>query len=336
MLLLADLGALHALHPAYNARTALELADHLGATRFVLAGVSRGSWASGAWRDLDDPVLFALDEDRAPAEPLGPDWAWADAERQQLLEFLGQFARGKDRLRDAERLEAPLREALGRPLDAAGAHGPQLLAAVGDYHAGVTAALEEGPGTAHRARRLAEVARALAATDLEGAAVLAPLDDLPALLELPGARVPGAAELASFRPGEASRARALVDRAYRLEPEDDLEALARGLLALDGPPGSPLGRLALEARFAASGLYLAVGDLESARDLLEAVAGGQFDRPAYLPGFVLARLGQVRDLQGERERAVRAYTSALGLTWLPAEARRVAASGLAAPFSTSD
>lgn len=338
MLLVATLGALHARHPAYNARTALELARHLlareaGAGSLVLAGVSSSDWGSGAWRDLDDPLLFALDDDRLPVVALGPQWTWAEQERAQLSEFLGQFDRGRERLRQAARLEAPLREALARPLDAAAAHAPDLLEAVREYHAGLAATLDEGPGTAHRVRRLAELGRALAPAELEGAVVLAPLDDLPALSELPGARLPDAADLVSFRPGEASRARALVDRAYLLEESDDLDALARGLLALDGPPDSPLGRLALEARFAASGLYLAVGDLESARDLLEAVSQGQYDRPAYLPGFVLARLGQVRDLQGERELAVRAYLAALALAWLPAEARRVAEFGLAAPFA---
>jgi hypothetical protein len=59
---------------------------------------------------------------------------------------------------------------------------------------------------------------------------------------------------------------------------------------------------------------------------------GQFDRPSYLPGFVLARLGQVRDLMGERERATRAYTAALALQFCPLEAKEVAQRGLLEPF----
>jgi hypothetical protein len=47
---------------------------------------------------------------------------------------------------------------------------------------------------------------------------------------------------------------------------------------------------------------------------------------------VLSRLGQVRDLQLERDMAVRAYRAALGLAWLPLEARQVCESGLERPF----
>jgi hypothetical protein len=139
--------------------------------------------------------------------------------------------------------------------------------------------------------------------------------------------------LEGFKPGVASRFRAVVDRAYSLHENDDLDTLVHSLLELDGAADSALGRIALEARFAASGVYLAVGDLESARDLLEAVAMGQFERPAYLPGFVLSRLGQVRDLMNERQHAIRAYTAALALQWLPISAKTVAQSGLETPFA---
>jgi hypothetical protein len=259
---------------------------------------------------------------------VGPDWAWALAEQSQMLEFLKQFPAGRTRLQQAGRAEADLRDVLSKPLEAINVHGP-MLEVIREYQAATVAALEEGPGTAHRVKRLEVLKQNLAEIDLSNCVVLAPLDDLPALLELPNARVP---DLTDFKPGEASRFRSVVDRAYRLEESDDLNILVHALLELDGPPDGSLGRIALEARFAASGLYLAVGDLESARDLLEAVAMGQFERPSYLPGFVLSRLGQVRDLQLEREMAVRAYRAALGLAWLPLEARQVCESGLEGAF----
>ncbi|NJK46277.1 MAG: hypothetical protein HC933_20340 [Pleurocapsa sp. SU_196_0] len=152
---------------------------------------------------------------------------------------------------------------------------------------------------------------------------------MPALLEA-GLELP---DLNGFQPGDASRFRAVVDRAYRLEPDDDLDALVHGLLELDASADMVEARLALEARFAASGVYLSVGDLDSARDLLEAVSQGQFERPSYLPGFVLVRLGQVRDLMGERPRAIAAYRAALALAYCPLEARTMAESGLLEPFA---
>ena len=312
----------------FNAQTVLEIVRFIGASRVILTDVSPADWSSGAWRDLENPVLFALEDDRIPVAAIGPDWAWAVKEQAQMFEFLKQFPAGRTRLQAGARAEADLRDALSKPLEASVVHN-EMLEVIREYHTATTEALEEGPGTAHRVKRLEALTKDLGQLDLNGCIVLAPLDDVPALLELPNARVP---DLTDFRPGEASRFRSVVDRAYRLEESDDLNILVHALLELDGPPDSSLGRIALEARFAASGLYLAVGDLESARDLLEAVAMGQFERPSYLPGFVLSRLGQVRDLQDERDMAVRAYRAALGLSWLPLEARQVCESGLERPF----
>jgi hypothetical protein len=325
MIALAILGGLHAKAPLYNAQTVLELLEFIGAQHVQLAHVSAADWQSGAWRDRDDdPVLFALEDARISCVGIAPEWAWAEREHAQMQEFLNQFPQGKKRLSQAARLEQDLKTALEQPLDVATVHGT-LLETVKIHHQQLADILEEGPGTAHRMARLEKIAAAL---EPDGV-VLAPLDDLPVLLEM-GCRLP---DLTGFAPSEASRFRAIVDRAYRLEEADDLDALVHQLLALDAPADTVLARIALEARFAASGLYMAVGDWDSAQDLLEAVAMGQFERPSYLPGFVLARLGQVRDLQLERERAVRAYTAALALSYCPLEAKEVAKQGLIAPFA---
>ena len=329
VILLADLGPLHARNPMYNAQTVLEVMRFLGRTRAILTDSSAAQWSDGSWRDLENPLLYALYDEGTELTPVAEDWAWANQERDQMIEFLGQYAQGKARLRELAALEANLRDAVSRPLDASSVHGSELLEVVRAYHHVAQMLLEEGPGTAHRKLRLERLAERLERANADDAVVIAPLDDLPALLEIPGARLP---HLSGFQPSEPSRFRSVVDRAYRLEDADDLDALVHQLLELDGPPDSALGRIALEARFAASGVYLAVGDLDSARDLLEAVAMGQFDRPVYLSGFTLVRLGQVRDLMGERDHAVRAYRAALGLSWLPAEARATAQTGLQTPF----
>jgi hypothetical protein len=330
--LIADLGALHARYPTYNAQTVLEILRHNGASKVILPSVTPEVWTSGKWRDLEHPVLFALDDDRISVQAIATDWTWAELEQDKMLEFLKMYPQGLERLRELRRAELDLKDMLSKPLDAFSIHGliPELpvLESVKAFHDKSAAVLEEGPGTAHRKRRLEELALKLEAFKND-ALVLTPLDDLPELLEMGFKTV----NLDGFKPGEASRFRAVVDRAYSLHENDDLDTLVHSLLELDGAPDSALGRIALEARFAASGVYLAVGDLESARDLLEAVAMGQFERPAYLPGFVLSRLGQVRDLMAERQHAIRAYTAALALQWLPTEARNVAQSGLETPFS---
>ncbi len=326
MKVIATLGALHATAPLYNAQTVLEILEFLGAKKVLLADITHQDWTSGAWRDLDDPVLFALEDARLDCRGIVPDWAWARAEQNKMLEFLKQFPQGQQRLMQLGQAERELKTALEQPLDVQAVYG-SLLETVSAHHKQVSQILEEGPGTAHRLARLEQIV-----ANLEPDAVLlANLDDVPALLEL-GLELP---DLMSFAPQEASRFRAIIDRAYRLEENDDLDTLVHLLLALDAPADTALARMALEARFAASGLYLAVGDWASARDLLEAVAMGQFDRPSYLAGFVLARLGQCRDLMLERERAIRAYTAALALAYCPAEARAVASLGLQTAFALS-
>lgn len=324
---IATLGALHAKSPLYNAQTVLELLNFLGAKKVLLANTTAQSWQSGTWRDLDDPMLFALEDARINCFGIAPDWAWAEAEQQKMLEFLQQFPQGQKRLAEFNTAERDLKTALEIPLDAQTVHG-SLLEVVTAHHQHTTQILEEGPGTAHRIERLQKVVAALE----PDAVLLATLDDVPVLLEM-GLELP---DLTGFAPSEASRFRAIIDRAYRLEDHDDLDALVHQLLALDAPADTSLARMALEARFAASGLYLAVGDWASARDLLEAVSQGQFERPSYLAGYVLARLGQVRDLMLERDRAKRAYTAALALSFCPLEARTVAQAGLAQPFSLSE
>lgn len=313
----------------YNAQTVLEVARFVGASQVAVSSVTPQEWSSGAWRERDDPLLFALEDARVRVVPLGEDWSAQIQEQTKMLEFLQQYPKGRERLARVGAAERELRAALEQPQDAVGVHSV-WLEATRTYHATVTSALEEGPGTAHRLTRVTQILER--ARDLEpGTVLLADLDDLPPLLDA-GLELP---DLRDFKPGEASRFRAVVDRAYRLEPDDDLDALVHALLELDAPADTAEARIALEARFAASGLYLSVGDLESARDLLEAVSQGQFERPSYLPGYVLARLGQVRDLTGERARAIGAYKAALGLAYCPAEARAVAQRGLETPFSFS-
>jgi hypothetical protein len=68
---------------------------------------------------------------------------------------------------------------------------------------------------------------------------------------------------------------------------------------------------------------------------LEAASAGDFAEPYYLPGFLLCRLGQLYDIVGRREAALRAYRGTLALSYAPVEAATQARAGLAAPFALS-
>lgn len=315
LVLLPDLGDLLRLHPQLNAGTLAE------ALRFL--GLREVLWASGP--DPDHPLRDALPAAGIAVEDLPlPNPTPAAAEHEQLVGFLNQYPQGRERLRAAGRAEAEFTAALTAPLTLPGVLAPGMEQAVTRYHAAVRDALGEGPGTRWRERRLAEVAEALAGRP---GAALVPLDDLFALRDqVPGAVLP---DLAGFAPGETSRRRALADRAWQLREEDDLEAL---LAALDREEGDPVTPVA-ELLAAGAGLCLAVGDLDAARTRLERAAHAlRGDEPRSLPGLVLARLGQVRDAQGDRELAERTYRAVLALSYAPAVARETAGAGLREPF----
>ncbi|ANE43762.1 hypothetical protein [Deinococcus puniceus] len=312
--LLPDVGDLLRLSPQYNAGTVVELMRFLGASEVW--------WATGS--DPDHPLRDALPAARIGIRDVAPEWAWADAEYHQLTNFLNQYPQGRERLRAAGQAERALSAALAEPLSAHRAISPELLDAARAYHDATRTALDEGPGTRWQERRLSELAAALQG---QSGVVLVALDDLPGLQALlPLSVLP---DLTNFAPGEPSRVRALADRAWQLNEGDDLGAL---LAALDREPGDAVTPKA-ELDAAAASIHLAVGDLVAARALLERAAHGLTDLPRSLPGLTLARLGQVRDAQGDRDLAVRTYRAVLALSHAPTIARETAEAGLKVPFS---
>ena len=120
---------------------------------------------------------------------------------------------------------------------------------------------------------------------------------------------------------EAARQRALLDVAM-IGEGDDPNALLGALSELDVP----------EARLAEAETMLRFGDLAAALERLREASTLDLVEPAWLPGWLLTRLGQVADIVGEREEARRAYRGALALTWAPVAAREAATEGLQRPF----
>jgi tetratricopeptide (TPR) repeat protein len=318
--LLADTGDLLRFHPTYNAATLVELAQ------FVAPNAQNLLWATP--EDPEHPARFAFESAGYTLTPAYPDWAWAELEQKALWEALGPYKSGRERLNGVRDLERDLYTRLTAPLNAQTIHSSEFLAHIRDHHQKVSTVLEEGPATAHREKRLTALAGLLEARMLEGQAgvALVALDDVWELLErLPNARLPA---LEGFRPGESSRIRALTDRALRLEEGDDLAGLLEGLMREDGDALTPRAEL----EYAASGLYFSVGDLESAKILLERAGHAQLEHPRYLFGLVFARLGQVRDALKDREGALRAYKATLALGYAPKAALEVAQKGLNTPL----
>ncbi|WP_457637322.1 hypothetical protein [Oceanithermus sp.] len=308
------------LHPRYNARTVVELVSAAGAKTVYLASYSEEGLEKKIWRDRNELPLFELnplvEEGLFALRGLGENAESLQREAELFVEYLGNMPRGdaaKEKLADIDR---ELSEYLSVP------RLPDEFASE-DFVAGLEQILNkqaefagEGPATGFRRQRMEQVAEALAGAS--DAVVLVDVLDYPVLVRLlPDARRPWKQE-----PTRAEMERAILDRAWRLEGEEEWG----GLLAQLSEIGSA------EAGYLASQIYLAARQPEDSLRLLEEVSQGDFSRPEYLPGYVLARLGQLYDLVNRRDKAIRAYTAALALSWVPPEVREIAQAGLRAPF----
>lgn len=314
--LIADFGDLLRYHPRYNAVTVLDVLQAHSAEP-----TKRHLHILSPW-GAEHPLRFVLAAAGWTWTEYHPDWAWAEAEALQLRDILQQYPQARLRLQQVQALEQQLEAAVLAPLDAETVHSTEFLGQLQDIHGQLQTVLEEGPGTAHRLRRIELLATQLASLD---GLVLVAVDDLQPLLDAcPQAGLPS-----QFPLSEPARLRALVDRAYRLEDNDDIERLVQQLLTETGDIFTPQAEL----HYAAANIYLACGDLESARGLLEQAGHAQIEHPQYLFGLVYARLGQVRDALADREGALRAYKATLALNWAPDIARETAQLGLEQPFA---
>ncbi|ADR36839.1 hypothetical protein Ocepr_1383 [Oceanithermus profundus DSM 14977] len=322
MIVLPSLGPLHLTQPRYNAVSLLRQVEHRSPQVVYLASYSPEGLEAKVWRDQQDLALFVLEPWAARRGvglvALGERAEALQAEAEHFLEYLGSMPRGEEAKRRFTEADRQIVEYLSVPRLPEEYASESFLSGLRERLGAVRELAGEGPATGFREERMAAVAARLAEMDTDAAVVLVDVLDYPVLLERLGAAV-GPVPL---EPNEAERARAVMDRAWRLE-EDDAWGNLLGQLMEIGEA---------EARFLAAQVYLAAGQAEDAVRLMEEVSRGDFSTPEYLPGYLLARLGQLYDLTGQRDRALRAYRGVLALSWAPAEAREIAAAGLRTPF----
>lgn len=319
-LILPTLGPFHILHPRYNAVTVLELTRQWQPQALLLASYGPQEWSASTWRDANDLPLFHLwpfAEDHALPVRALDSLAHLKAEAEAFRTALGQFPKGLEILKQMAQLEQSLQELLTTPLLAQDLSSTRFLDSLWSYLNRFAASYQEGPATGFRQMRMQQVAQAITGLPEGRYVILADLLDYPYLLELPGVQPPQA-----HASTEAEANRALLDRAWRLEDSDDLG----GLLAQLQEVGNE------EAQYLAAQIYLSVGQIEDALHLMEALVNTNFHHPAYLPGYVLSRYGQLQDLSGNRSKALRAYQAALALSWIPLEAKEIALAGQRTPF----
>lgn len=323
LLLVPLMGPFHLRFPRYNAVTVRDLVAAFGPRLVATSALAPDAFREPRWRDTPElalPLALAPWAERQGVPLVGVAEPSPDPEASDdFVRYLRRYPQQRALLDEVEAARRPLTTLLEEPLDL-----PRILAdvvpVVRHYLELREARFEEGPGSDWLRRRSAVVAERVLASGAERIAVLVGIDHYPFVHD------------------------ALAERALLTPPPEvaeSVEAVERGLLdfamRVDVPePGNVIARLrrleGAEARYHEANLLLAGGHLAEALELLERASRGDFSRPYYLPGFLLARLGQLYDLSGERDGAVRAYRGVRALEYAPPEALAAAAAGLDAPF----
>ncbi len=328
------LGPFHTRSPLYNVVHVRALLQALKPDALALGDLPPGALDSPAWQAteqvaLPHTVVPWAQRSKLPTYAVGsvagqPGEPGEAGDTEAFMRYLGEFEAGRAHLRQLQAALGPVQELVSRGLDL-GRVLEQLLPALERYDTQRRELFGEGPGTGWLEARASRTAERVAALPHEHVAVLVGVDDFGALARALGERVtvqglPTRLDLDAATTREA-RERSLLDVAMRGEVEEPAALLAQ-LRELGTP----------EARYHEANLLLTHGHPAEALEVLKGVAGGEFHEPYYLPGFVLARLGELCDLAGDRQAALRAYRGALALSFAPPEAVASAQAGMKQPF----
>ena len=317
------MGPLHLRFPLYNAVSVRDAVAAFEPDALALTPLEPNTLATPAWQDTQEialplAVVPWAKKRGLPLHPVLEPSPDPTAERD-FRRYAAQYTDARNLLGEVDAALRPLPFLLEEPLTLTRIQN-EVLPLLHDYQTLRETRLGDGPGTDWLRERMERVAARVLELPHKRMAVLASADHIPFLEEA----FEDHAELIpppDVAPGEEARERGLLDFAFRGDPPEPGNVIAK-LRTLSLP----------EAHYHEANLLLANGHLAEALGVLEEASHGDFSKPYYLPGYLLSRLGQLRDLAGERAGALRAYRGALALDWVPEEARAAAAAGLTAPF----
>lgn len=322
------LGPLHLRYPALNSVTLRDLLVELEPAAVAVAALEPDELRDPAWQDTFEtalPLSLIPHLRRHGPEPALVGVASRDPGAEaDFRRYRTEMPALAQQLQRHMQLEQQLTTLLDSNLKL-DALQQDVIPLVRELEGELLRAAGDGPANDWRYSRAALTAERICALDSDGLlAVLVSLQQLPALEEALtrlGARLTALPERISI--SSEARERALLDQALLQRHSSDSAALLQALERLDSA----------EAQYARASLLMGLGRDPEALQLLEAASHGDFSRPYFLPGFLLARLGQLRDLAGDRRGATQAYRGVLALDWVPQEAADAARSGLEEPFS---
>ena len=317
------MGPFHLRFPLYNALSVRDMLQAFGPDAVATTALEAKAFGTPAWQDTPEIALplSVVPWAKKQGLPLygilepSPDPS-AEAD---FWRYLSQYAQTRNIVSQINALSRPLHTLLQEGLTLKRIR-EEVLPIAREQQEVKEREFGDGPGTDWLRERVGGMAQRILELPHQRIAVLVSLDHLPFLKDALQEEVK-LVPPPDVEPTQAVRERSLLDFAFRGEVSE---------------PGNLIAQLreleSAEARFHEANLLLANSHTVEALDLLEAASHGDFSEPYYLPGYLLSRLGQLRDLVGERDGALRAYKGVRALAWAPLEALEAAAAGLNAPF----
>jgi len=322
--LIPTMGSFHLRYPNYNAESVSDLLSHYKPDAIAISSLAKNDFDTIGWQDTPEIVLplsvvpWAKKnklEMHLLKEPSPDPRAYQDFRR-----YAQNYPDLLDKLKSCDEVLRPLEELLGQTLTVERII-EEVIPIIYKNHRLEQELLEEGPATDWRLERSRIMAQRVLAIDSQKLALLAAVDDYPFLKQ----ELLGKADIVEARNLEASpkaRERALLDFAFRVDvpnPEGLIQSLEEIATA--------------EASYHIANILLHNGYLDDALTRLLEASQGDFSRPYYLPGYLLARLGQLYDLQGNRNMAKKSYRGVLALDYAPPDAVTSARQGLEQAFT---
>ncbi|CAN5859290.1 hypothetical protein BH24DEI2_BH24DEI2_10230 [soil metagenome] len=317
------MGPFHLRYPLYNAVSVRDAVMMFEPHAVATTALAPNALADPLWRDTPELVLphTVVPWARRRGVPIhgvyqpSPD----DSAAQDFRRYAAQYPKLRDAVQRVDVVLRPLNALVEQPLALTRIRG-EVLPLLLEHQMLQEETFQDGPGTDWLRARTEKMAEHILALPFERVAVLASVDHLPLLeaflIDKADVTAPPTPE-----PTDETRERSLLDFAFRVEVPEPGPLLAK-LRTLE----------TLEARYHEANLLTANNHVLEALDVLERASRGDFAEPYYLPGYLLARLGQLYDLVENRAAALRSYRGVLALEYAPQEARHAARAGLDEPF----
>jgi hypothetical protein len=320
------MGPFHLRYPSYNVVTVRDIVAASHPEALVTTVLETKDFDTPAWQDTPELALPHTVIPWAKKQKLPIYGVFEKSPDETALDDFKRFANEypalKSRMNSVEVLLRPLQTLLEQPLTFARIEN-EMIPVLRDYQLEREKVFEDGPATDWLHQRIRTMAQKILELPFERVTVLASAEHLPFLQ----AELEAKARLEpppKIEASEESRERSLLDFAFRVDVPE---------------PGNLIAKLQtinnIEAKYHITNLLVANNHLAEALEVLEKASHEDFSEPYYLPGYLLARLGQLYDLTSKRDAAIRAYKGVRALSYAPKEALETSEAGLKEPFKGS-